>query len=243
MNQNLTRKLLLRFPVLYQDYYASMQETCMCWGFEHGDGWFDIVWQLSLAIEESLGYTWLQKRWFLWKRAKSRKWNDFVYWMSPPVKNKYKHVGKGTKDDPIRQELVERVYPRDQWLMDLLVLLLPDYRLGQSNSKPRKWWLTRRIGFWQELGLKALVWHPNTGFKVNQVKEKFGTLRYYCGTNNEIHAAIILAARASAVTCEVCGQSGTMRTDGWYSVRCDNCYGPKVPNKGTIPAETTQTTS
>jgi hypothetical protein len=26
----------------------------MCWGFDHGDGWFDLIWMLSLAIEDEL---------------------------------------------------------------------------------------------------------------------------------------------------------------------------------------------
>jgi hypothetical protein len=33
-----------------------MTHTCMCRGFDHSIGWFEIVWQLSLAIEEELGY-------------------------------------------------------------------------------------------------------------------------------------------------------------------------------------------
>jgi hypothetical protein len=55
MNAELTQKLLKRFPVLYQDYDSPMTQTCMCWGFDHSDGWFEIIWQLSLAIEEDLG--------------------------------------------------------------------------------------------------------------------------------------------------------------------------------------------
>lgn len=46
----------------------------MCWGFDHGDGWFEIIWQLSLAIEEELGYPWLQERWFLLKKRFLRRW-------------------------------------------------------------------------------------------------------------------------------------------------------------------------
>jgi hypothetical protein len=45
-----------------------MTQTCMCWGFDHGDGWFEIIWQLSLAIEEELGYSWPRERWYLLKK-------------------------------------------------------------------------------------------------------------------------------------------------------------------------------
>lgn len=68
MNPDITERLVKRFPILYQDYSYSASETAMCWGFSHGDGWFEIVWQLSLAIEEELGYSWLEERWFLLKK-------------------------------------------------------------------------------------------------------------------------------------------------------------------------------
>jgi hypothetical protein len=32
----------------------------MCWGFDPGDGWFEIIWQLSLAIEAELNYSWMR---------------------------------------------------------------------------------------------------------------------------------------------------------------------------------------
>ena len=38
MNQELTLRLVKRFPVLYQDYRSPMTQTAMCWGFDHGDG-------------------------------------------------------------------------------------------------------------------------------------------------------------------------------------------------------------
>jgi len=51
MNEELDKKLVESFPLLYSDRQGSMQATCMCWGFECGDGWFDIVWDLSSKLE------------------------------------------------------------------------------------------------------------------------------------------------------------------------------------------------
>jgi hypothetical protein len=51
MNSELTQKLLSRFPTLYRKYYEPPEISCMCWGFAVGNGWFDIIWDLSLAIE------------------------------------------------------------------------------------------------------------------------------------------------------------------------------------------------
>jgi hypothetical protein len=77
VNQELTLRLVKRFPVLYQDYRSPMTQTAMCWGFDHGDGWFEIIWQLSLAIEEELAYSWTRKRWLLFKKSFFRSWNAY----------------------------------------------------------------------------------------------------------------------------------------------------------------------
>lgn len=45
MNADNTKKLLIAYPRLYR----KLRE----WGFECGDGWFDLVWQLSADIELS----------------------------------------------------------------------------------------------------------------------------------------------------------------------------------------------
>lgn len=50
MNVENTKYLLEKYPNLYQQYYLSPNETCMCWGFETGDGWFDIIDNLSEEI-------------------------------------------------------------------------------------------------------------------------------------------------------------------------------------------------
>jgi len=38
-------------PNLYADRNADMRSTCMCWGFEIGQGWQKLVWDLSEKIE------------------------------------------------------------------------------------------------------------------------------------------------------------------------------------------------
>lgn len=52
MNKENTLKLLKDFPDLYQDYYRSMKETCMCWGFDCGDGWFKLIYNLSKKLSK-----------------------------------------------------------------------------------------------------------------------------------------------------------------------------------------------
>lgn len=52
MNKELQNKLYERFPDLYRQHTLPMSQTCMCWGFDHDDGWFDLIWMLSLALED-----------------------------------------------------------------------------------------------------------------------------------------------------------------------------------------------
>lgn len=219
MNKDLTLKLVKRFPVIYQDFYSPMSETCMCWGFDHGDGWFEIIWQLSLAIEEELGYSRLQERAFLFKKEFRKRWNRVIYKLSPVRQNEYKTVGIGTSDRPFKQELVKKAEPT--WDEKIVRFLFGETaRVGQFDV-PR-------------IGLKKLaITSANTGFNVQQVKEKFGTLRFYSPGNDAIRRYIRLAERLSAMTCEVCGESGKLDSNsGWYRTLCPRHVKPKGEEKG-----------
>ncbi len=58
-----------------------------------------------------------------------------------------------------------------------------------------------------------------------QVKEKFGSLRFYMSALIEdIYSLIQEAEALSAQTCESCGAPGKMRDTSWYQVRCDECF-------------------
>jgi hypothetical protein len=153
-----------------------MTQTCMCWGFDHGDGWFEIIWQLSLAIEEELGYSWPRERWYLLEKSFFRSWNRCIYALSPIRQDRRKQEGSGTKEDPIRWVVTDEA-PRDL-LARLAWKLLPPLRFDDYRS-----WTAKL----QHLGFKAFLHHPYTGFAVQQVKEKFGTLRFYCPGNETIH--------------------------------------------------------
>lgn len=55
-----------------------------------------------------------------------------------------------------------------------------------------------------------------------QVKEKFGTLRfYYDGGDEYIHGIVSMMEAMSAVTCEVCGKPGRLNKGGWVRTTCE----------------------
>jgi hypothetical protein len=58
-----------------------------------------------------------------------------------------------------------------------------------------------------------------------QVKEKFGTLRFYVhGGDEYIIGTISMAESMSSCICEICGNKGKIRIDGWITTRCDSCH-------------------
>lgn len=57
-----------------------------------------------------------------------------------------------------------------------------------------------------------------------QVKEKYGTLRFYMFTEtDEIIDLIEKAQDLSQDTCEMCGEKGTLQNRHWIEVLCDKC--------------------
>ena len=52
MREDWDKKLCEDFPGLYAQRNLPMIETCMCWGFDTGDGLYDIIYDLSKKITE-----------------------------------------------------------------------------------------------------------------------------------------------------------------------------------------------
>ena len=76
---------------------------------------------------------------------------------------------------------------------------------------------------WRPLVARAVAAIEAAGYPVEQVKEKFGTLRiYYMGAYvPEVDEAV----RESGRVCEACGEPGRLRERGhWLMTRCDRCF-------------------
>jgi hypothetical protein len=62
-----------------------------------------------------------------------------------------------------------------------------------------------------------------------QVKEKYGTLRFYMTCANEEMIKLIEdIENMSSRICENCGEEGKLRGTRWLETRCDNCYKEKA---------------
>jgi hypothetical protein len=43
MRRELDEALCAKYPLIFKDRNADMRTTAMCWGFECGDGWYNII--------------------------------------------------------------------------------------------------------------------------------------------------------------------------------------------------------
>ena len=127
MKQELDKLLCEKYPKMMVNRDKPMMETCMCWGFDCGDGWFPILDQLMGNIQHHID----------WRNKKG--------------------------------EVVPQV-------------------------------------------------------TLDQVKEKFGTLRfYYSGGDDEISGMVRMAESMSSVMCEECSAPAETHGPGWIRTICKPC--------------------
>ena len=71
MNEELDKKLCEKYPLIFRDRNAPMNQTCMCWGFTCGDGWYNIINLLCSSIQRHIDFTSKQIEWI-------KEWNERV---------------------------------------------------------------------------------------------------------------------------------------------------------------------
>ena len=49
MSPELDKQLCEKYPKIFKNRYGDMKETCMCWGLEVGDGWYNLIDHLCYA--------------------------------------------------------------------------------------------------------------------------------------------------------------------------------------------------
>ena len=97
----------------------------------------------------------------------------------------------------------------DGWFELLKDLLIKLKELGKKNIKGQ-------CGFDDDLEYPP---------RVIQIKEKYGSLRFYLDWETEEISELIREAEGkSRQTCERCGEPGSIeKRGGWYSCLCDKC--------------------
>ena len=170
MREELDEKLTREHPTLFGDRYGNLRTTAMCWGFECGDGWYDLLKEAADKLEP-LCKTELDK-------------------VAHLEKSWYRHVRSAISSVATAPAVFKVFYNLAEWLCPTLY------------SNP-------------------LYWYGGPPCRASQVKEKFGTLRFYMtGQTAEMDDIIGEATRKSAVTCEECGKPGRLRGHGWLYTAC-----------------------
>ena len=183
MKQELDKLLCEKYPKMMVNRNKNMQETCMCWGFECGDGWYNILNQLMGNIQHHIDWKEKQHNWAV-------KYNEMA------------QAGK-TGNVELFADLVAKEYA-----------VKPT--IGAEYIKERC----------EEMIKNPLRDVPDLIPQVtlDQVKEKFGTLRfYYSGGDDIIDGMVRMAESMSGVTCEECGNPGKSRGGGWIHTYCEPC--------------------
>lgn len=72
---------------------------------------------------------------------------------------------------------------------------------------------------------RQLVGLPVPQVTVDQIKEKFGGLRfYYEGGDEQVRGMVSMAESWASKTCEICGVPATKQTTGWIKTVCDKHF-------------------
>lgn len=75
----------------------------------------------------------------------------------------------------------------------------------------------------EEVKAKSLLEQNEIRLCVDQVKEKFGSLRFYISSGTEeMYDRINKAEEDSTTICETCGKPGKLRREGWFYTACDD---------------------
>jgi hypothetical protein len=179
MRSELDKQLCEKYPKIFKDRYADMRTTAMCWGFEHGSGWFNIIDLLCGQIQGHID----------WRRKQRAR--DLVF------NRALKRALAGDKDSLIKYFSYKGK--------------VSDYTMKSVEDSIKE-------GTYRDV--------PEKIYQVvaSQIKEKFGTLRfYYNGGDEYIHGLVAMAETMSARTCESCGAPAKSTNNGWITTMCQPC--------------------
>jgi len=174
MSPEKDKALIEKYPLIFANRQGSPKETLMCWGFECGDGWYEIINNLCSLIQNHIDNVNNQREKMnryniMINDAKNGDWTSFNEY--------YSHIKADYRNEYKLRAVSAEFQP------------LPD---------------------------------PVSQVVAVQVKEKFGSLRfYYNGGNEHVCGLVRMAEAMSAVTCEECGSPGKMRGPGWILTLCD----------------------
>ncbi len=133
------------------------------------------------------------------------------------------------------KKLIERypfLTPRNRWTGKIPEDY--DYSYTELDAMPDGWRIAFGEQMCEEIREELLKAGCLEKYRITQIKEKYGSLRWYdfgC-TDKMIQQIIPKYEKLSAYTCICCGKPATQIALGWISPFCDDCV-PKEKNGET----------
>ena len=177
MKKELDELLCTKYPKMMVNRYKDMKETAMCWGFDCGDGWYNILNHLMGNIQHHIDWKEKQRQWAIDHNTMVAQCREGIF-----------DLFEQSMEGIINQEYKEK--------------RLEEILAGGFREVPE----------------------PFPQVTLDQVKEKFGTLRfYYTGGDDYIRGLVSMAESMTAITCESCGNPGKQGGKGWVRTECQPC--------------------
>lgn len=122
----------------------------------------------------------------------------------------------------------EKIYNFIRYVWDNIIdriCIIPSYT--ELDAMPDGWRKAFGIQMCKELKKALKQYNYLYKYRITQIKEKYGSLRWYSnGSPNGCEYPIINKYEdLSRRTCIVCGKPATKISKGWISPYCDNCIG------------------
>lgn len=166
MREELDKKLCADYPEIFRDRHADMRLTCMCWGFDCGDGWYPLIDSLCFLLSANV----------------------------ISLQRDVEHISSAMKEESNKEN--QSIWAKNYYTQDTL-----NKKLSELDKAK-----------------KAVP-------VATQVKEKFGTLRFYVDkATDKQYNFITFAEVMSGKTCETCGTTkDVFQTRGWIKTTCVTC--------------------
>lgn len=98
-----------------------------------------------------------------------------------------------------------------------------DYSYNEWQALELGWQVNFGWRFLHELNILVQSLEHPENFRILQIKEKFGELRFYCNGDRAIYQLIDDYTALSRTICIRCGKLATVARTGWISFYCDGC--------------------
>lgn len=97
MREELEDKLFDKYPDIFADRHLPMTQTCMCWGIDCGDGWYDLIDRLCAKIQKIIDDDPALKGVYKAVQVKE-KWGGLRFYMNYHHDEAEKYIGEAEEE-------------------------------------------------------------------------------------------------------------------------------------------------